>query len=70
MTGPELRAARLQLGLTQRDMAELLGLAHGRTSRSYTALENGRRRIQEPLARLVTVLVRFPEVRIFMEDWS
>ena len=52
MTGQELRAQRRRLGLTQRLLAERVGV----TSTSVARWERGERGISEPVARLVRLL--------------
>ena len=54
MEGSELAALRKQLGLTQAQLAERIGIAPN----SLARLERGERRISEPMARLVKLLVQ------------
>ena len=54
MEGRELAALRKQFGLTQVQLAERIGIA----SNSLARLERGERRISEPIARLVKLLVQ------------
>jgi transcriptional regulator with XRE-family HTH domain len=49
LTGKELRRIRLQLGLTQEDMAKMVGLSAGRVVSRY---ERGDRRVTPMLAIL------------------
>lgn len=52
MTGPELRAVRQKLKLTQRGMADRLGVSWNTVAR----WERGEQRIPEPVARLARFL--------------
>ncbi len=52
MTGTQLRATRLRLGLTQAQLAQRLGVQ----SNSVARLERGERGISEPVARLVRLI--------------
>jgi len=49
LTGKELKRIRLQLGLTQEDMAKMVGLSAGRVVSRY---ERGDRRVTPMLAIL------------------
>jgi len=57
MTGQELKALRQQMGLTQKELAEKLGVPWNTVAR----WEVGMRKIFEPVARLVHYLAK--EVR-------
>jgi len=57
MTGEDLKALRTQLGLTQAELAERIGVARNTINR----WEMGIRRIPEPVARLMQYLAK--EVR-------
>jgi HTH-type transcriptional regulator / antitoxin MqsA len=52
MTPQELRRIRKELGLTQRELAELAGVAPNSIARQ----ERGEIGIREPLARLIRIL--------------
>ena len=54
MTGAELRRHRKRLGLTQKAMADLLGLHWN----SFARLERDEMMISEPVARLVRLLIQ------------
>lgn len=63
MTAGELRAIRSQLGLTQAELGEILGV-HGRVVRRWEA-EPGTpssRAIPAPAARLVRLVVEMPKL--------
>ena len=55
MTGHELRATRLRLGLTQAELAAALGLGD---ANHVSRLERGRVRVSPPLALLLRYLER------------
>jgi len=58
MTGQELKKLRNAAALTQRQLAEKVGLTPGPTGRVTIARwETGTRRITEPMARLLTILL-------------
>lgn len=57
MKPSELRAARRALGLTQAEMAVMLGYQGRRLTQTYNALEKGRRRVREPQRRLVCAML-------------
>jgi DNA-binding transcriptional regulator YiaG len=60
MTGLELRDRRRRLGATQAQLAERLGV----TANALARWERGERRISEPVARLVKLLVsRTPKTK-------
>ncbi len=61
MTGQELKTLRQQMGLTQKELAEKLGVPWNTVAR----WEVGMRRIFEPVARLVQYLAK--EVRAEQE---
>lgn len=61
MTGQELKVLRQQMGLTQKELAEKLGVPWNTVAR----WEVGMRRIFEPVARLVQYLAK--EVRAEQE---
>ena len=48
MTGEELRALRLRLGLSQRAMGERLGISHS----AVVKLESGKNNMSKPVAML------------------
>jgi len=54
MTGQELKDHRKRLGVTQAQLAERLGV----TANALARWERGERRIAEPVARLVRLLVQ------------
>ena len=54
LTGKELKRIRLQLGLTQEDMAKMVGLSAGRV---ISACERGTRKVTPMLAILARHLV-------------
>lgn len=53
MTGDELKAARLRLGLTLEQMAAMLGYQGAQRRQMQYDLETGRRPIREPQRRLI-----------------
>lgn len=53
MTGPELKAARIRLGLTLEQMATMLGYQGSQRRQMQYDLETGRRPIREPQRRLI-----------------
>jgi DNA-binding transcriptional regulator YiaG len=53
MNGQDLRKHRTRLGVTQAELAALLGV----TANAVARWERGERRIAEPVARLVKLLV-------------
>ncbi len=57
MTGAELRRRRQRLGLTQKQMADRVGVHWN----SLARMERGEMTISEPVARLVRFLVDHPE---------
>jgi DNA-binding transcriptional regulator YiaG len=60
MKGQELRHHRARLGVTQAQLADRLGV----TANALARWERGERRISEPVARLVTLLVsRTPKTK-------
>lgn len=52
MTGDEMRAARLRLGLTLEQMATVLGYQGSQRRQMQHDLETGRREVREPQRRL------------------
>jgi transcriptional regulator with XRE-family HTH domain len=52
MTGEEMKAVRVNLSLTMKQLAEFLGVTEGAISR----LEAGERKVSGPVARLVFLL--------------
>jgi transcriptional regulator with XRE-family HTH domain len=54
VTGKELAKLRKKLGLTQAQLAERIGIAPN----SLARLERGERKIAEPIARLVKLLLQ------------
>lgn len=52
MTGDEMKAARLRLGLTLEQMATVLGYQGAQRRQMQHDLETGRREIREPQRRL------------------
>jgi len=54
MTGEELRRIRKKLGLTQAELADLVGVAPNSIARQ----ERGEMGIREPLARLIQILAK------------
>ena len=52
MTGTQLKRRRRQLGLTQRQLADRLGV----TETTVARWERGERRISEPVSRLLALL--------------
>jgi transcriptional regulator with XRE-family HTH domain len=52
MTGEQMKAARLRLGLTLEEMATMLGYLGGQRRQMQHDLETERREIREPQRRL------------------
>jgi len=67
MTPTELRSLRRQLGLSQRALAELLGLEGSAVADTVRQWESGRRNPKEPALRLFRAAVRWPFVRRWLE---
>lgn len=61
MTAAEFRRARATLGLSAERLAKLLGIASGRTVRRW---ESGDSAIPGPVAKLVEIMLRHPELRL------
>jgi len=57
MTPAELREAREQLGLTQKEMAELLGYTGKHAPQQLSRMEQGERRISGAIERIVSLRV-------------
>ena len=55
MTGPELKAARLTLGLTQEGLAERAGLSVGTIARYEMKSNQGRFAVPKGLSLLITL---------------
>lgn len=67
MSPDELRTIRLQLGLSQKALAELVGLDGEHADRSIRRYEDGERDISGPIDRLLRAAVRWPAVRRWLE---
>lgn len=65
MTGPELKAIRTQLGLSQPKFMGLFGIKSKITISDY---ENGRAPIPEYVRRLSIVALAAAQIRAVMED--
>ncbi len=63
MTPEQFKDARQALGLSQKGMADLLGVSGDRTIRKW---EEGERDISAPVAILVRIILKFRDVRAFM----
>jgi len=64
VTAEELKTIRDQLGLTQGELAEKLGVARN----TITRWEMGIRHIPEPVARLVRLLAAIPQTIRYLEE--
>jgi hypothetical protein len=58
MTGDDMKAARLNLGLTLEQMATMLGYLGEQRRQMQHDLETGRRDIREPQRRLVEAYLK------------
>jgi DNA-binding transcriptional regulator YiaG len=59
MLPDDVRAARQQLGLTQEQLANALGIAGKDAARTVRNWENGRRAISPPAAQCIRYLLKF-----------
>lgn len=65
MTPQQFRAIRHGWGLSQRDMAALVGTRTGRTVRKW---ESGEREIPDSAKLLVSFYLRFPPLRTLIDQ--
>lgn len=63
MTPAQFKEARQRLGLSQKGMADLLGVSGDRTVRKW---EDGEREISPPVILLLKIILKFRDVRIFL----
>lgn len=59
MQPDDIRAARLQLGMTQEQLANALGIIGKDAARTVRNWENGRRTISPPAAQCIRYLLKF-----------
>lgn len=67
MSPDQLRSLRRRLGLSQKRLAELVGLEGSTADRAIRRYEAGDRAVSGPIDRLVRAAVRWPAVRRWLE---